>query len=212
MCTWGWAINTSFSAESSLPQECCHLMVELPAQHSEVRMQGRERAGSHRNLDLKKFLHILPDGFGACECFVKLLGAYCSHCCWALQKPAPRDFLASQDKPFTDSLSPTHSAGSREPTTSSCLSSSGSFSPAMWSCCINPCSYSASCVLLFLPEPLRASTSLPFLNSIAHTQLTGCALKLMQNSFAAFAQGTTCHKESAADLLPICKAARQAPK
>jgi len=34
--------NASFSAESSLPQDHCHLMMEVPCQHSEVRMQGRK--------------------------------------------------------------------------------------------------------------------------------------------------------------------------
>lgn len=179
------------------------------AQHSEVKMQGRKRAGSHWNLDLKKFLHILPD----CECFVKLSGAYsaatAAELCRSLHSGTS---WPARISPSLILLIP-HSAGSREPAISSWLSSSGSSSPAM---CLNLAAltpavtqHPASC---FLPEPLRTSTSLSFLTSIAHTHLTGCALKLMQNSFAAFTQGTTCHEESATDLLPVCKTARQAPK
>lgn len=87
-------------------------------------------------ISLKSWLNEIPPylawWFGTCECFVKLPGAYCSHCCWALQKAAPSDLLAGQDKPLSLLLSVPDLAGSREPATSSCLSSSGSFSPAMW--------------------------------------------------------------------------------
>lgn len=91
----------------------------------------KERAGSYWNHDFKKIPPHLAQWFGAHECFVKLPEAYCSRCCWAFQKAAPRDPLAWLNQLLSLVVSALYLAGRREPAIFSCLSGTGLLSPAI---------------------------------------------------------------------------------
>lgn len=59
--------------------------------------------------------------------------------------------------------------------------------------CINPCSYLASCISLFLPEPIN-SLHLSFISWFHSTCTAHCiAHRTMRNCFALFARVPFCH-------------------
>lgn len=132
MCTWGWIINTYFSAEFSLPQElsdgggACPALWSQNARKEKGWISLKSWLKKKRNTSISCLM--VWSLWMFCQSSLELTTATAVELCRRLH---PGASWPARTSPSLVLWVP-HSAGSREPATSDCLSSSDSFSLAMW--------------------------------------------------------------------------------